>query len=128
MKNFHLFQDFRFVLNFKDPFEMLRDSFKVDRIITLNLDIEPQIVVEVLSVLFQIISGYLYTAENDDGIEDKHINDYFQYLGSLDVIYSDLSKLPATFPDSDADANQSPKYVMANIYSLWKHLCSLHKG
>jgi len=107
---------------------MLRDSFKVDRIITLNLDIEPQIVVEVLSVLFQIISGYLYTAENDDGIEDKHINDYFQYLGSLDVIYSDLSKLPATFPDSDADANQSPKYVMANIYSLWKHLCSLHKG
>jgi hypothetical protein len=106
----------------KDPFEMLRDSFKVDREITLNFSLEAQLQVEVLSVLFQIISNCLYSAESDDGVEDKRINDYFQYLGSLDVVYTDLSKLPGTFPDSGEAEAQS--YTMANIYSLWKHLCS----
>ncbi len=101
---------------------MLRDSFKVDREITLNFSLEAQLQVEVLSVLFQIISNCLYSAESDDGVEDKRINDYFQYLGSLDVVYTDLSKLPGTFPDSGEGEAQS--YTMANIYSLWKHLCS----
>lgn len=95
-------------------------------------------ILEVLSVLYQIITKYLYTEKTEEATELKKISDYFQYLSSLDVVHSEaFDSLPPSFPDdrnsleesTSAEDKQDPTlngpYKMANIYSMWKHLCTL---
>lgn len=109
-----------YTINGQDPFEMLRDTYKEDKAIKLKVNLDPGLIVSVLSVIYQLVTTCLNTTDEDlQGSEDKQISDYFQYLDSLNIMVSDNIEKVATgsFPDECTK--------MSCIFALWKYVCTL---